>query len=44
VGSANYTISTCAQNLAIGNFTLCGEAYNVVKWYFRVRKPKSICG
>ena len=30
VGSASYTISTCAQNLAIGNFTLCGEAYNVV--------------
>ena len=30
VGSASYTISTCAQNLAIGNFTLCGEAYNDV--------------
>ena len=30
VGSASYTISTCAQNLAIGNFTLCGESYNVV--------------
>jgi len=28
VGSASYTISTCAQNLAIGNFTLCSEAYN----------------
>jgi hypothetical protein len=27
LGSA---ISTCVQNLAIGNFTLCGEAYNDV--------------
>ena len=30
VGSASYTISACAQNLAIGNFTLCGETYNDV--------------
>src|SRR5208282_5049533 len=30
VGSASYTISTCAQNLVIGNFTLCGESYNDV--------------
>ena len=30
VGSASYTISTCAQNLAIGKFTLCGESYNDV--------------
>ena len=30
VGSSSYTISACAQNLAIGNFTLCGETYNDV--------------
>ena len=30
VESASYTISTCGQNLAIGNFTLCGESYNDV--------------
>ena len=30
VGSASYTISTCVQNLAIGTYTLCGEAYNVI--------------
>jgi len=31
VASAAYTIgSTCAQNLAIGTYTVCGEAYNVV--------------
>jgi rhamnogalacturonyl hydrolase YesR len=30
VGSASYTINACAQNLAIGNFTLCGEVYNDV--------------
>ncbi|MGD0224683.1 MAG: glycoside hydrolase family 88 protein [Terriglobia bacterium] len=30
VGSATYTISPCVQNLAIGNFTLCGESYNDV--------------
>ena len=30
VSSASYTISTCAQNLAIGNFALCGESYNDV--------------
>jgi hypothetical protein len=28
--SASDTSSTCAQNLAIGNFTLCGESYNDV--------------
>ncbi len=30
VGSASYTIGNCAQNLTIGNFTLCGESYNDV--------------
>ena len=30
VGSASYTIGTCVQNLATGNFTLCGETYNDV--------------
>ena len=30
VGSASYTISSCVQNMAIGNFTLCGESYNDV--------------
>ncbi len=30
VGGASYIISTCAQNLAIGSFTLCGESYNDV--------------
>ncbi len=30
VGSASYTISACAQNLAVGNFTLCGESYKDV--------------
>ena len=30
MGSASFYISTCAQNLPIGNFTLCGESYNDV--------------
>ena len=28
--SMGFTVSSCAQNLAIGNFTLCGEVYNDV--------------